>query len=38
MELCCYTMQSIGLACHHEQQHGPDTFTVEEVRRYISGN
>ena len=37
MELCCHTMQAIGLTCHHEQQRGPDTFTAEEVRKYITG-
>lgn len=37
MSLCCYTMQSVGLECHCKDQRGPDTFTAEEIRRYITG-
>ena len=37
MELCtcCYD-EVTGLECYCEEQHGPDTFTLEEIRRYIS--
>lgn len=37
MKQCCYNLKAIGLTCHHEQR-GPDTFTAEEIRKYINGN
>ena len=36
MKQCCYNMKVIGLACHCNEQRGPDTFTAEEIRRYIT--
>ena len=36
MRQCCYTMKSISIECHCKKQSGPDTFTLEEIRRYIS--
>ena len=36
MRQCCYTMKSISLECHCNEQRSPSSFTLEEIRRYIS--
>lgn len=36
MKQCCYNLQTVGLECHCNEQSRPDSFTVEEIRKYIS--
>lgn len=37
MRQCCYSLHTIGLACRCNEQSGPDSFTLAEIRKYIAG-